>query len=195
MSEQSKLEGLFFAFHQESKHKWLPSECKEWPCPEIRERIRALESEKAALGARVNDLEELNAGNVADFLNELNDFKLRAEKAEAELAKLVAAMAEARIEIESDSRYRPDEPAQVQVNAPLTLVQVAMEAKIQLLDFLKRVAGRESATRRQPERAGQDTPARSGVGATAAAAKPAARPFYRRVSLEKRADDERECAG
>ena len=193
--EQSKLEGLFFAFHQESKHKWLPSECKEWPCPEIRERIRALESEKAALGARVNDLEELNAGNVADFLNELNDFKLRAEKAEAELAKLVAAMAEARIEIESDSRYRPDEPAQVQVNAPLTLVQVAMEAKIQLLDFLKRVAGRESATRRQPERAGQDTPARSGVGATAAAAKPAARPFYRRVSLEKRADDERECAG
>src|SRR3990167_9039139 len=55
MSEQSKLEGLFFALHQESKHKWLPSECKEWPCPKIRERIRALESEKAALGARVND--------------------------------------------------------------------------------------------------------------------------------------------
>jgi len=48
---------------------------------------RALKSEKAALELRVKELEELNAGNVADFLNELNGFKLRAEKAEAELAR------------------------------------------------------------------------------------------------------------
>ena len=47
---------------------------------------RALKSEKAALELRVKELEELNAGNVADFLNELNGFKLRAEKAEADLA-------------------------------------------------------------------------------------------------------------
>ena len=134
-------------------------------------RIRALESEKAALEIRAKELEVDAETWRTVHRRQLNP----AEQAEADIAAFEAAMAEARTEIESDPRYRPDDPAQVHVNAPLALIQVGMESKIMLLNFLKRAAGRESATRSQPERAGQDTPARSGVGATAAAAKPAAR--------------------
>ena len=82
-------------------------------------RIRALESEKAALEIRAKELEVDAETWRTVHRRQLN----RAEQAEADLAAFEAAMAEARTEIESDPRYRPDDPAQVHVNAPLALIQ------------------------------------------------------------------------
>jgi len=144
-------------------------------CRRAERRIGALESEKAALEIRAKELEVDAETWRTVHRRQLN----RAEQAEADLAAFEAAMAEARTEIESDPRYRPDDPAQVQVNAPLALIQVGMESKIMLLNFLKRAAGRESGgTNPEASPAGNTAPSRgsgdrgqpSGSGQKSAAA-------------------------
>src|SRR3990167_8409169 len=99
------------------------------------------ESEKTALEAENQRLNR-RVEQTRHPIHDCERWVVRAEQAEADLAAFEAAMAEARTEIESDPRYRPDDPAQVQVNAPLALIQVGMESKIMLLNFLKRAAGR-----------------------------------------------------
>ena len=43
-------------------------------------------------------------------------------------------------EIEEDSRYK-DKPAQIDVNAPLALIQVEMKAKLAVLRAVQKMAG------------------------------------------------------
>jgi len=139
---------------------------------------RALKSEKAALELRVKELEELNAGNVADFLNELNGFKLRAEKAEADLAAAEKVLLKVQ-------HYDDD-------TDPLALIR----------SYFKRAAGRESgvSTKPQGRRLPENVPTSGerdsrGMGSDAAAQSAARINPCPRCGGSRDPDDERECAG
>ena len=93
---------------------------------------------KAVLRPLGHELELDNPDDVDWLLKWAQAAEKKIQELEAELAALKDAMTKARQEIESDERYHY-EPALVEINAPLALIQTSMEAKIQLLNFLHKL--------------------------------------------------------